>query len=87
MINSFHRGSKFVLGLLALFIGISLICLIGDGGFLRPGGVEAKITKEPIILDQEAIALDKDHPLIRAAIAVQERHHHRLMAIPEVVAK
>jgi len=85
MRNSFRRNSKFGVGLLALIVGISLICLMGDSGFLRPVRVEAKITQETIVPEQETVALDKHHPLIQAAMAVQERHHHSLMRLPEVV--
>jgi len=85
MRKSLYGHCNFMVLLVALIVGISLIFLTEDGGFFRQPGLEAKITKEPIILDQEAISLDKDHPLIRGAMAVQERHHHRLTAIPEVV--
>ena len=83
MKNPFSRGSKFGLYLLVALIGIFLACLVGQIGILKPAGVEAKMTKEPIGPEQETIRLDKDHPVIQAAISVQERHHDRLMGIPE----
>ena len=85
MKNSFRRNFRFGLGLLALIVGISLICTVGNNGFFRLGITEAKMATEPIVPEQGTVALDKDHPLIRSAIAVQYRHTPRLLAIPHVV--
>ncbi len=78
MKNSSYRYSKYVLGLWVFIVALSLIYWIGDTGLIRPEVVEAKITQEPSVYD-------KTHPEIQTAIAVQNRYHRGLMAIPEVV--
>ena len=84
MKNPFSRGSKFVLYLLVALIGISLACLVGQIGILKPAGVEAKISQEAVTEDQEH-ALDHANPLIKAALAIQERHTPRLLANRKVI--
>ena len=84
MRNAFRGNSKFTFGLLALIVGISLACLVGQIGILKPAGVEAKISQEAVIGDQQN-ALDQDNPLIRAALAIQERHTPRLLANRKLV--
>ena len=84
MRKSFRRNSKFGLGLLALIVGISFICMIGDSGFLRPALTEAKITKDTIP-PEKIILFNGENAQVKGAIAVQQRHHHRLMRLPEVV--
>jgi hypothetical protein len=74
----FSRYSKYALGLFAFIFSLSLILWIGSGGYFRPSGVEAKITKETIVFD-------KANPQIQVVMAVQHRHTPNLMAIPEVV--
>ncbi len=75
---SFRHCVKYALGLLVFIAAFSLIHWVGSSGSLRSGVAEAKIIQEAAIFDQA-------HPEIQAAIAVQNRHHHGLMAIPEVV--
>jgi len=45
---------------------------------------EAKITEETGY-SEEMPLLDRNNPHIRKVIEVQERHHHVLMAVPDVV--
>jgi len=78
MKNSFPRYSKYALGLFVFVLAFSLIYWAGGGNFLRPAGVEAKIT-------QETIPLDKANPHVQAVMAVQNRHTPDLMDMPEVV--
>jgi hypothetical protein len=85
MKHSFGRFSKYAILLLACIAVLSLIHWTGDGGFRGPAGVEAKITQETIVSEEEPIVLDKGNPRIQAVMAVQGRHTHGLMALPEVV--
>ena len=85
MRNSFRRCFKYALGFFVFIFALSLIHWIGEGGFYRPGEVEAKITNETIIFNEETIALDKANPQIRAVMAIQNRHTPKLLEIPEVV--
>ena len=84
MKNPFSRGSKFGLYLLVALIGIFLACLVGQVGILKPTGVEAKISQEAVIEDQQH-ALDRANPLIKTALAIQERHTPRLLANRKVI--
>jgi len=85
MTHFFRRFSKGAILLLAFVFLLSLIHWAGEGGLQGPGGAEAKITLETIVSEEEPIALDKSHPRIQAVMAVQGRHTHGLMALPEVV--
>lgn len=85
MEHSFGRFSKYAILLLACIVVLSLIHWTGDGEFQGPAGVEAKITQETIVSEEEPIVLDKGNPRIQAVMAVQGRHTHGLMALPEVV--
>ena len=67
MKNPFSRYSKYTLGFLVIIFTLSLVYWVGDGAFLKPGLAEANTT-------QKAFILSKDNPLIRATIAVQNRH-------------
>jgi len=78
MKTPFSRHSKYALGLFVFILAISLIYWAGGGNFLRPAGVEAKIT-------QETIPLDKANPHVQAVMAVQNRYTPDLMDMPEVV--
>ncbi len=78
MRNVFSPCYRYVFVLfLSLFV-FSFIYWGWDGQFLRRGIVEAKITKETPFFDEK-------NPEIQGAMAVQNRHVSRLMAIPEVV--
>jgi hypothetical protein len=85
MKHSSGRFSKYAILLLACVAVLSLIHWTGDGGFRGPGGAEAKITQGTVVSEEEPIALDKANPRIQAVMAVQGRHTHGLMALPEVV--
>ncbi len=64
-----------------LFLSIFVFSFIfwgGESQFFRRGIVEAKITRETPFFDEK-------NPEIQGAMAVQNRHISRLMAIPEVV--
>ena len=78
MKNPFSRYSKYTLGFLVIIFTLSLVYWVGDGAFLKPGLAEANTT-------QKAFILSKDNPLIRATIAVQNRHTKGLMGISGVV--
>jgi len=84
MRNAFRRNSKLAFGLLALIVGISLACLVGQIGIFKPAAVEAKISQEAVI-EAQLNTLDQDNPLIKAALAIQERHTPHLLANPKVI--
>lgn len=75
MKNPNRRYYKVLLAFLLLCGLVSLSWLGAGPGF---GLVQAKIT-------QGHVALNKFHPGIKAAMAVQDRHTPRLMALPQVV--
>ncbi len=84
MRNYIRHSSKLaiVLGLILVFF---FIHSAAEQRFYKPNVTEAKITPETMVSEEEDIAFDKAHPHIKAAKDVQDRHHHRLMAIPEAV--
>jgi hypothetical protein len=78
-------GSRYIFGLvvvLALFLALGLW---PKGGMIRPDVVQAKITEWMADPAKDGPPFHENHPGIRAAIAVQDRHTRGLMAIPEVV--
>jgi hypothetical protein len=78
-------GSRYIFGLvvvLALFLALGLW---PKGGMIRPDVVQAKITEWMADPAKDGPPSHENHPGIRAAIAVQDRHTRGLMAIPEVV--
>ena len=83
MKNYFHRSSTHAL-IIGLILALSLYWM-GEGGLYRPSLAEAKMTNETATADKEPVIFDGANPKIQGAIAAQERHHHRLMALPEVV--
>lgn len=72
-----HKRSRYAVILIAFILTLSLIYLSGESPFLQ-GTVEAKITKE-------AVPLDREHPEVKAVMAVQNRHTARLLGLPDVV--
>jgi hypothetical protein len=76
--KSFCRYSKYVLSLFVLVFAMSLMNWVGNGGLYEPSMVEAKITKETVVLD-------KNNPQIQKVMAIQNRHTPKLLSIPEVV--
>jgi hypothetical protein len=85
MRNYFHRYSKFALGIFVLIAALSLIHWIGDSGYIRPSGLEAKVVVEPNVLDEEMPVLDRTHAAVRAVMEVQELHTDALMAEPGIL--
>jgi len=84
MKSIFRRNSKFVFGLFALIVTISLGFLVGEIGILKPAGVEAKISQLGVIEGQQN-PLDEANPLIKAALAIQERHTPNLLANRKII--
>jgi hypothetical protein len=78
MRNFSCRYFKYALGLFMLMFALSL-------SQATIGVVEAKITNETIILNEETIAMDKANPQIQAVMAIQNRHTPLLMSLPDVV--
>jgi hypothetical protein len=79
-----RAGSRYIFGLvvvLALFLALGLW---PKGGMIRPDVVQAKITESMAEPAKDGPPFHENHPGIRAAIAVQERHTRRLLTIPEV---
>jgi hypothetical protein len=77
-------GSRYIFGLvviLALFLALGLL---PKGGMIRPDVVQAKMTEWMADPAKDGPPFNENHPGIRAAIAVQDRHARGLMAIPEV---
>jgi PKD repeat protein len=78
MKNHFSRSSKYVFGFIAFSLALSLALLPGNGTFSKVAIADAGIAERSIVLD-------KEHPLIRTAIKVQNKHTQRLMVIDGVV--
>lgn len=83
--RNYIRHSPKLAVILGLILVFFFIHSAAEQRFYRPNVTEAKITPETMVLEEEEIAFDKAHPRIKAAKDVQDRHHHRLMAIPEAV--
>ncbi len=83
--KKYFRHSPKLAIVFGFILVLSFIYCAGEGRFYKPSVTEAKITPETILSEQEPIAFDKDHPHMKAVMDVQERHHHRLMGIPEAV--
>lgn len=77
MKNSYRRYFKFAIVLSVLVASLFLIQWAGESGLFRSARVEAKITPETVFFD-------KANPNIRAVMAIQDRHTHALMALPDV---
>jgi hypothetical protein len=74
--------------LIALVVvpALSLILVLGlFGGMIRPDSVQAKITEGMADTLTNAHPFNESHPGLQNAMAAQERHTPRLMALPEVV--
>ncbi len=84
MKDYFRRSSSpaFLLGLVLLLLAL---CLIGGWGLSGPSVTEAKITNDTPISDQEPMLYGQDNPHLKAAVAAQKKHQHRLLAIRDVV--
>ncbi len=78
MRNFSCRYFKYALGLFMFMFALSL-------SQATIGVVEAKITEETSIFDEETIVFDKANPQIQAVMEVQNRHTPKLLEIPEVV--
>jgi hypothetical protein len=79
-----RMGSRYIFGLvvvLALFLALGLW---PNGGLIRPDVVQAKITEGTAEPAKDGPPFNENHPSIRSAIAVQERHTRRFLTIPEV---
>jgi hypothetical protein len=85
MKNFFPRYSKYILILFVIMLGFSLIHWVGDSGLLRPSSVEAKVSLDTILSDDELPIFGKANPAIQAVMAVQKRHTDDLMAEPGIV--
>lgn len=78
----FSHYSKYVLGLFVFILALSFIYWIGNGEFLRPSVVEAKVTQGTT---EEPVVFERANPQIQAVMAVQNRHTHVLLEEPGVV--
>ena len=85
MRNAFRRYPKCVVGILALILALSLVHLLGKGGFLRQGVAEAKVIQEKGVFDEETVAFDKANSQIQVVMDVQDRHTDILMTEPGIV--
>jgi hypothetical protein len=83
MKKSYPRHGRPALGLLLFMVALFLILFWGDSGLLRQGLVQAKITPDTIV--SEPAVLNHTNPQVQAAMAVQNRHTPRLMALPDVL--
>jgi hypothetical protein len=71
---------------LAYVLMLSLALVLGpDGGLLQPGAAQAKITDGMADRAPAGLPFNEEHPGVRTAMAVQERHTPWLMDLPEVV--
>ncbi len=73
-----HRLSKYAFGVFVFILSFSCIPRVGDVAFLGAGVAEAESI-------HSASFLSRDHPLIRAAVEVQNRYTEVLMNISGVV--
>lgn len=85
--KTFFRKLSLTLGILLSVSGLLLIPSMGMADSLDFGNgvLMAKITPDTVVDNREPAALDKDNPRIMAVMAIQNRHSHNLMGIPEVV--
>ena len=75
---------------LAILVSISGLLIIPSMGMtdsldFGKGVLMAKITPDTVVDNHEPAVLDKNNPRIMAVMAIQNRHSHNLMGIPEVV--
>lgn len=83
MKKSSRRYLKFLFGFLVF---CALVSLPWPGVEVPGLGiVQAKIIKGQVVPEEAHAPLDRTHPQIQAAMALQERHTPWLMALPEVV--
>lgn len=80
--SSLHL-KNLLCGFLVFCAAFALAWLIADVPGL--GTAEAKITAGQVVPDAAQTPLDRTHPRIQAAMAVQERHTPSLMNLPDVV--
>ncbi|ELR66464.1 hypothetical protein C942_04162 [Photobacterium marinum] len=78
MKNSLNRYAKYTLGLFALIFALSPVLSSDESTFINTAMAQESRTPPGIELTQ-------DHPLIHAAMGVQDRHTTRLMNIQGVV--
>ncbi len=85
--KTFLRKLSLALCILLSVSGLLIIPTIGmaDSLDFGKGVLMAKITPDTVVDNREPAVLDKDNPQIKAVIAIQNRHSHNLMGIPEVV--
>jgi Flp pilus assembly protein TadD len=72
----------FVIALLCVFLAA---LLSGCIWYLRPGGAEARTTKEAVVTLTDGSEPDETNPGVAAAMALRARHHDTLMTLPHVV--
>jgi hypothetical protein len=80
-----RAGSGYVFGVVVVLALLLVLGLWPKGGMIRPDLAQAKITEWMADPATDGPPIDENHPGIQAAIAVQDRHTRRLLAIPEVV--
>jgi len=87
--KTFFRKLSLTLGILLSISGPGLLLIpsevLADNPSSGKGVLMAKITPDTVVDNREPAVLDKDNPQIKAVMAIQNRHNHNLMGIPEVV--
>jgi len=69
----------------------ALLCLLSAAvmaeglPYIQAGGAEARITSGIVVTGIDRGDFDEADPLVRAVIDLREKHHHALMALPDVV--
>lgn len=85
MKKSFRRSRRIFIGCFLIVLALLLTHWMGNGGLIKPSQVEAKVTLESIISEQDPPLLGKANPNVRAVMAVQERHTDALMSEPGIL--
>jgi len=85
--KTFLRHLSLTLSILVSISGLLILPSLGlaDNPGSGKGVLMAKITPGTVVDNREPAVLDKDNPQIKAVMAIQNRHSHNLMGIPEVV--
>jgi hypothetical protein len=72
-------------GTVVLFCLVSAALIFAGVSFLQPRAAEAKITVGTVLPAEDVMPLNKDNPRVQAAMELRGRHHHALMAMPDVI--
>jgi hypothetical protein len=81
----FRPSYRAFLCIFVIVLAFFLTHWMGDSGVFKPAPVEAKVTLESIVSQDDPPLFSKANPNVRAVMAVQGRHTNVLMAEPGIV--